>query len=752
MIRTVTPLSDDWEFAAGDDGPDGTGPWTSVSLPHAWNTSPGGVPADGDQRGPGWYRRDVSAPGVAAGRRVYLEVGAAGTVADVHVGDSHVAHHRGGYSTFRCDLTGALDADGSGRLAVRVDNSPTDDVYPLMGDHTVFGGLYRPVRLIEVDPVHVDLCDHGDPGVSVRQVTLDDSVAELAVRVRVANDSSATAEAVVKIRVLDGDGHEVAATTTPVTVGAGDVAEAAVGLTVEAPRRWDGRRDPHCYRAEVAVGDDVVSLRFGLRTMVVDPDTGFHLNGRPYPLRGVSRHHDVNGTPAVSSADIAADLDLIDEIGATAVRLAHYQHAAEVLDGCDERGIVVWAEVPVNAKVSDTDPLTNAASQLVELIRQQRHHPSVACWGVQNESVIAEAEVDPRPTVEALVALARSEDPARPTAQAQLTLVRPDDPINRLADLNALNLYHGWYFGHAGEVGAALDRHRAANPDVPLGLSEYGADARPEYHSAEPTAGDYTEDYQADFHETYLRAIDERPWLWSTFVWNMFDFASVIRDEGGTRGFNMKGLVTRDRLTRKDAFWWYKANWSTEPVLHICARRFVNRTEPEIGVKVYSNLAEVRLLVDGRSIGTRQVDGRIARFRVPISTEGTHVEALAGGLDDEAVFRLVEEPDDSYRCPAPRRVRGGGDLSSWYEGDGIEVDRNRFGTWTPVGELLDHPGTRAILVEEFGTALLEHPQLEMARGFSLDFVLTAAGPELTTDQLRALHDRLDAIPKPTDRR
>lgn len=749
MMRTVTRLDHGWEHLPGDDGPDGTGSWTTVSVPHAWNTSPGGVPAEADRRGPGWYRGDIAAPGVATGRRVFLELRAAGTVADVHVGATHVVQHRGGYSAFRCDLTDALDADGSGRLAVRVDNSPTDDVYPLMGDHTIFGGLYRPVQLIEVDAVHIDLLDHGGPGVVIRQTSLNDSLAVIAVSTRVANDSPVAAGSDVVVRVLDGEGVEVAAATTRIELDPGSVDVADVEVAIDAPRRWDGRRDPHCYRAEVTVGDDVVSLRFGLRTMEIDPDTGFHLNGRPYPLRGVSRHHDVNGTPAASAADIAADLDLVGEIGATAVRLAHYQHPEEVLDGCDERGIVVWAEVPVNAKVSISDPLTNAASQLVELIRQQRHHPSIACWGVQNESVIAEAESDPRPTVEALVALARREDPDRPTAQAQLTLVRPEDPINRLADLNALNLYHGWYFGRAGDVGTALDRHRAANPDVPLGLSEYGADARPEYHSAEPTPGDYTEDYQADFHETYLRAIDERPWLWCTFVWNMFDFASVIRDEGGTRGFNMKGLVTRDRLIRKDAFWWYKANWSTAPVLHICAKRFVHRTEDEIEVKVYSNLPEVRLLVDGRSIGTERVEGRIARFLVPIRPDGTRVEALADGLDDEAVFRRVEAPDDSYRCPTPRRVRGGG-LSPWYEDAGIEVDRTRYGTWTPVGELLDDPDTRAILVEEFGTALLEHPQLEMARSFALDFVLTAAGPELTTEQLHALHDRLSAVPKPRE--
>lgn len=748
-MREITPLTEAWEFTTDPETAGRERRWQAITIPHAWNTSPGGVPAGGDERRPGWYRRSLAVPAVARGRRVFLEVGAAGTAADVHVDGNHLVHHRGGYSTFRCDLTEALDDGGSGVLTLKVDNSPTADVYPLMGDHTIFGGLYRPVGLVEVGPVHIDLLDHGGPGVRVRQISLDDTAAEVEATLRVANDATSPAREGVTVRILGADGIEAAAATATVSVPPGSVAEAILRLTIAQPRRWDGRRDPHRYLVVAEAAGDRVELPLGLRTFTIEADRGVSLNGRPYRLHGVSRHHDVNGTPAVSRADIEADIDLIDEVGATALRLAHYQHAEDVLDLCDERGLVVWAEIPVNAKVASDDAFTNAAAQLSELIRQQRHHPSILCWGVQNETTISEAVADPREVIARLVELAHREDPDRPTAQAQMMLVRPDDPINALTDLNALNLYQGWYVGAADEVGAALDAHHEAHPTLPLALSEYGADARPEYHSAEPVPGDYTEEYQAALHEVYWRHIAQRPCLWATFVWNMFDFASAIRDEGGTKGFNMKGLVTRDRRIRKDAFWWYKANWSDEAVLHICAKRFVNRHDPDVEVKVYANHPEVSLFVGGDELGTQRSDDHIFRWRVQLGPGESRVVALAGDQRDEATLRLVQAPDPNYVCPAPRRSRGM-DMGSWYEAAGIEIDHSRYGTWSLVGELLDNRATQAVLVDEFGSALLAHPMLEMARRFPLDMVLATAVPDMSDERILALYERLAAIPRPPD--
>ncbi len=777
-MRNVQVVDDGWEFSH-DREPDR---WDPVTLPHAWGEDTSGVePARllVAPRGVGTYRRPLML-GPLGGDRVVLEVGAAGTVADVSVDGTPLCSHRGGYGAFRCDLTDALDADGRGTLTIRVDNSPTDDVYPLMGDHTIFGGLYRGARLVRVPPVHIDLAAHGGPGVVVRQVSLDEARAEVSVTVSVAHHGTAStaASVAVQVHIVDAGGTVVARAQAPATIEPGAVGAVTVPLTVDAPRRWDGRRDPYLYRvvAEVhraapdaapgvrpqprgdATGDDRstaldrVALPLGLRTIEVDPATGVSLNGRPYRLHGVSRHHDVDGSPAVTHVEIVRDLDLICEIGATSVRLAHYQHAEDVLDLCDERGLLVWAEIPVNAKVSPTDPLTNAEAQLTELIHQQRHHPSIVCWGVQNEAVISEAVTDPRPATEALAALARTLDPDRPVTQAQVALVRPDDPINRLCDLNALNLYAGWYYGRAEEVAHTLDAHHAAYPDVPVGLSEYGADARTEFHTDDPRPGDYTEEYQAVLHETYWRVLEERPWVWASYVWNMFDFASSIRDEGGTRGFNMKGLVTRDRQVRKDAFWWYKANWSDEPVLHICGARHVHRHTPEIEVKVYANHPEVRLTANGVDAGAPERDGRIFRWRVHLGEGETSIVARAGDHQATATFVRVDEADPAYLCPAPRRVRGagGGDgMSSWYEDADITVDLTTFGTWTLVGELLDEPATRAILVERFGEELLAHPMLEMARDMPLDMVLSVSAPDMDDAELRALHERIHAVPKPT---
>lgn len=721
-----------------------------MTLPHTWNHGHGGDPADAGHRGACWYRRRLDLSAVAGGRRIVLEIGAAGMVADVHLDGVRLVHHRGGYSAFRCDLTEALGAGRRGVLAVRVDNSASDDVYPLMGDHTMFGGLYRPVRLIDLDPVHVDVLHHGGPGVTVRQLAIDDDAARIAVTVRVANASGAAVAEEVAIRVLDAAGAEVASARVPVTTDPGAVVEAAAELGIEHPRRWHGRRDPYLYRVAAEVGGDRVALPLGLRTFTVDAETGVHLNGRPYRLHGVSRHHDIAGTPAVSRAEIERDLDLIDEIGATAVRLAHYQHADDVLDLCDERGLVVWAEIPLNARVSTTDPLTNAAAQLTELIHQQRHHPSILCWGVQNEALISERVADPRPVIAELAALARRLDPDRPVAQAQVFLARPDDPINRLTDLNARNLYAGWYYGAAEDVARDLDEHHAACPDVPLGLSEYGADAHPDYHASRPEPGDYTEEYQAVLHEVYWRVIGARPWLWASFVWNMFDFASVIRDEGGTRGFNMKGLVTRDRRIRKDAFWWYKANWSDEPVLHVCARRFVNRHDPDLEIKVYSNHPEVRLVVGGEDLGAQRSADRIFRWAVRLGPGETSVVARAGDQEDRATFRLVDGPDPSYLCPAPRRRAGAasGTIASWFEGPDGAVDRTRYGTWSLLGELLDDPAAAAVLVDTFGARLLEHPMLDVARGLPLGMVLEIAGARLGEDDARALQARLYRLERP----
>jgi beta-galactosidase len=377
-------------------------------------------------------------------------------------------------------------------------------------------------------------------------------------------------------------------------------------------------------------------------------------------------------------------------------------------------------------------------------------------WGVQNEITLGEVRADPRPVVARLVELVRAEDPTRPTAQANLGQVPDDDPIIGLVDLNAMNVYCGWYYGAAGDIGEVMDGHHEANPGIPLGLSEYGADAYEGYHAAEPVPGDYTEEYQAVLHEQYGAAIAERPWLWSTFVWNMFDFASDLRAEGGRRGRNMKGLVTYDRTIRKDAFYWYKANWSVEPFVHLCSKRFTNRHTATVGLKVYSNCDEVRLELNGHDqgpgVGAQHIFAWDVRLEGGVNTVRVTGDGPDGPVHDEAEFRLVDSPDESYVCPEPARfgARDGatGAVASWYEQDGIEADHSLYSTWTPIGDLLDNPDCRAVLVDVLGEEMLDDPRLAMAGAFTVDFLAGFVPDTLSEEVLRELHGRLSAIPKP----
>jgi beta-galactosidase len=758
-VREVRYLDDGWRFVRDDVGARtaraGSGAWEAVTLPHTWNAVDGYAGGGEYHRGRCWYARDLDV-GPVDGRRVVVEFGAAGMVADVFVGERHLGTHRGGYSIFRFDLTDALDADGRGTLVVAVDNGAFDDVYPIFGDHTFFGGLYRRARLVTVPEVHVDLLCHGSPGVLVSQVSLTDDEAVVSARVPVRNAGGAAATVTLVARVVDGR-EVVAGAETTVAVAPGECAVGEVALTVARPHRWDGRADPHLYEMVVTLdGDaDEVCVPFGLRTFEVDPDRGPRLNGRPYPLHGASRHQDSEGKgPALLAEDHERDLALFEELGVTAIRLAHYQHDQCFYDLCDRAGIAVWAEIPFNAQAATDDPDTNALEQMTELLHQCMHHPSILCWGVQNEITLGEARRDPRATVAKLSELARAVDPSRPTAQANLGQVTAADPIHGMVDLDALNLYCGWYYGTSDQMGPSLDELHEARPELVVGLSEYGADAYVGYHSSAPAAGDYTEEYQALLHEEVWRAVAARPYVWVSFVWNMFDFASAGRHEGGQSGRNMKGLVTYDRRTKKDAFYWYKANWSDEPFVHVCSKRFVHRHESPTLVRVYSNQPEVRLEVDGVDLGPGAGPDHVFEWTVDLDASGTTVRAVAAGAPaDEATFVRVTVPDQSYVCPAPSPF-GGRTMrrESWYEKEGLTADPSIYSTWTAIGELMENPETRAVLVEVVGPPMFgDAPDGgELARGaaYSLDFVAGFVPDVLTEEKLRELHTRLSGIPKP----
>ncbi|KRB35152.1 glycoside hydrolase family 2 protein [Microbacterium sp. Root180] len=630
--RRVMPILDEWAFAPVELATDSS--WDAVvaagetvTVPHTWNAADG-QSGGGYRRGRSTYARHIAAmPGSA---ETWVEFAGVNSTAEVYVDGQVLARHDGGYSTFRVDLTRVLK-DGPATLLVIVDNAANDSVYPQQADFTFYGGIYRDVRLLGVGSSHFALDEAGGPGLTVTP-RLDGHRADVEMGARV----TGVGEASVRFLVAGES-----AVTVPVS---GD--EVTATMPIESVRRWHGLRDPHLYtaRAELLVAGvvvDEVELRFGCREFAVDPQHGFLLNGEEYPLRGVSRHQDFEGVGnAITEEMKQTDLALIRELGATTVRLAHYQHDQRFYDLCDQAGIVVWAEIP-QITVFLPGATGNARDQLTELIVQNRHHASIVCWGLSNEITLAGAGADVVGAHRELNDLAHRLDPTRLTAMAHLFLLETDHPLVTVPDVMSYNLYFGWYVGETPDNDAWLDDFHAAHPEVAIGLSEYGADANPQFQSADPAKGDYTEGYQALYHEHLVEMIEERPWLWATHVWNLADFGSAGRDEGGVAGRNQKGLVSFDRTLKKDAFYVYKAAWSAEPFVHIAGRRRADRAEEVTEVVVYSNQPFVTLLVDGREV--EATEGRRAfRFQVPIA--GQHqITARSGEVSDTILLRKVDE-------------------------------------------------------------------------------------------------------------
>ncbi|KQV47931.1 hypothetical protein ASC95_18265 [Pelomonas sp. Root1217] len=624
-------LDGPWRFQAGDaktaaELDDST--WARVVLPHSFNAVDGEA-GGAYYRGAAWYRRVLQRPAAAAGRRQFLEFDAATMAAEVWVNGQRAGRHDGGYARFRFDITNLL-RPGRNLLAVRVDNGTLPQVAPLGGDFTVFGGLVRPVRLIETDDAHIELLDHGGPGVQVDTEALTSAAAQLKVRVQLRNDGALPARRLLRLTLRDAAGRTVLQQSQAVELPASAAHAASVQLNLAKPHLWQGVFDPYLYRlsAELLQGTSVrdnVLLPLGLRQVAVDPQRGFLLNGKPYPLHGVNYFHP--GRPghgvAVGDAEVDEDLRILMELGVTGLRLVHYQHPPRVYERADELGLVLWTEIPLNAAMSEAPAFRdNLFQQLRELVRQNRHHASVAVWGVGNEVYRSDDAI--RDLLGELHRLAKQEDPARLTTYAHCCA--PDDhPMALQTDLASYNRYWGWYDGEFTDIGPWADRLHAKLPAKPIGLGEYGAGAsvlqqedppkRPQ-----PGARWHPEQYQALFHEAYARQLSARPFLWGHFVWLGFDHASAGRNEGDAPGINDKGLVTYDRHFRKDAFLLWQAWWQREPVLHLANRRASPRPAGTVAVKAYSNGRQASLEVNGKPMGTVPVVDRIATWpAVPLA-------------------------------------------------------------------------------------------------------------------------------------
>ena len=666
-MRQILKFNDNWDFFKGVSEIDTQEAGEAISLPHTWNAQDGQDGGNDYYRGKCLYRKVFRTDELPKAKKYYLEINGANSSADVYMNGTCLAHHDGGYSTWRVNITEYLRTENA--LCILVDNSPNEEVYPQVADFTFYGGLYRDVNLICTEETHFDLEYFGGNGIVITPEILGNT-ATVNTTVYVKNMEQGD---VITYRILDAEGVVVAEKQSEQTNSS---------LTIENVHLWNGRIDPYLYTAEAAIvrrGEEVdtVSSRFGCRTFRIDAENGFILNGREYPLHGVSRHQDrwQIGNALLSEHHLE-DMDLICEVGANTIRLAHYQHDRYFYDLCDERGMVVWAEIPyISRHMSGGNE--NTLSQMRELIVQNYNHPSIFVWGLSNEITMDGAkDPDLIANHHRLNDLVHEMDSTRPTTVACISMCDMDEKYVHIADVVSYNHYFGWYGGSLDEYGPWFDKFHEKYPNVPIGCSEYGCEAL-NWHNSNPESGDYTEEYQAMYHEALIRQLFTRKYLWSTHVWNMFDFGADARAEGGENGQNHKGLITIDRKYKKDAFYAYKAWLSDEPFVHLCGKRYIDRVEEVTKVTVYSNQPEVELFANGVSLGKKRAEDHFFYFEVPNGGD-TRLLAVAGECKDESLIRKVEKMNPDYI------LREQGAVLNWFDITEIE---GRFSLNDKIGDI-----------------------------------------------------------------
>ncbi len=639
-MRTIVNINRKWAFSKqAAEVPAAIDPrWDFVNLPHSWNAIDGQDGANDYWRGTAYYAHELDKEDLPKADRYYIEINGANSSADLYVNGEKLAHHDGGYSTWRVDLTEHMQQKTL--IVLAVDNAPNQVVYPQVADFTFYGGLYRSVNIVCVSETHFDLDYYGGPGIKVTpMVTGKDAQVEMEVYV-----SNSKMGQTIRYTVKDGAGN---------VVGVQETTQAKVSFNIDNVHLWHGRKDPYLYRAEAEIIEngavlDRVATRFGCRTFKIDPENGFILNGEEYPLRGVSRHQDRWGIGnALLPEHHIEDMDLICEVGATTIRLAHYQHDQFFYDLCDERGMVVWAEIPYISQHMPSGR-ENTVSQMKELIIQNYNHPSIVVWGLSNEITMkGDADPDLLENHRILNDMVHEMDKTRLTTIAAVSPCPIDSPYIQIPDVVSYNHYFGWYGGDASMNGPWFDKFHKTHPNIPIGCSEYGCEA-PNWHTSNPVQGDYTEEYQAYYHEELIKQLFSRKYIWATHVWNMFDFGADARSEGGENGQNHKGLVTMDRKYKKDSFYAYKAWLSEEPFVHLCGKRYVDRVEEVTKVTIYSNQPTVELFANGISLGVKEAPDHFFYFDVPNAGQ-THLVAVSGDLQDESDLRKVETFNEAYR-------------------------------------------------------------------------------------------------------
>ena len=744
-MRQIFNLNAKWAFTKQANAVPSEMPkdWYFVNLPHSWNAIDGQDGGNDYYRGTCYYAKNIDKMDLPEADKYYLEIRGANSSADVYVNGNKLAHHDGGYSTWRVDVTDYLERNTL--VVIAVDNSATDKVYPQMADFTFYGGLYRDVNLVCVNDSHFDLEYYGGTGVQITPEVVGKD-AKVNVKTWITNLKDGQA---VRYTILDKEGKVVGATTSNAS---------EVNLTISNVTLWNGRKNPYLYTlvTELVEGDKVLdnlSTRFGCRYYEIDANRGFILNGEEYPLRGVSRHQDRWGFGnALLPEHHKEDAELIYEVGATTIRLAHYQHDQYFYDLCDEMGFVIWAEIPY---ISQHMPngRENTISQMKELITQNYNHASIVVWGLSNEITMkGEADPDLLENHRILNDLCHTMDKTRLTTIAAVSPCPIECEYITIPDCVSYNHYFGWYGGDTSMNGPWFDKFHATHPNIPIGCSEYGCEAL-NWHTSKPTQGDYTEEYQAYYHEELIKQLFSRKYMWATHVWNMFDFGADARSEGGENGQNHKGLITFDRKYKKDSFYAYKAWLSDDPFVHLCGKRYVDRVEDITKVTVYSNLPEVELFVNGVSIGKKSADDHFFYFDVKNEGESVIV-AKAGNYKDSGIIRKVEVFNEAYR------LREKSAILNWF--DITEVE-GYLSINDKLSDIMATPEGMGMFTQLFGAMMpkqgdtvmgfeMNESMMQMMGGFTLirlAGMIGTMGINLTKEQLLGINAQLNKIKKPT---
>lgn len=655
-MREIISLNENWtlSFPKGDHATE------QVNLPHTWNAVDGNDGNGSYLRTTGVYTRTFTAPKQPReGGRTYVEVLAAALNSTVKVNGQVATTHEGGFSIFRADVTD-LCHEGENELTIEVSNEDTPSMYPSSADFTFYGGLYRGVNLISVPDAHFDLDYYGGPGMMVTPVPTEDGGANFTIKSFVTNPAD---DLTVMYSIEDCFGREVASAVR-------GSADTEVIIYVPDAQLWS-MDEPNLYTVIATLQRnneevDEIAANVGVRSFKVTPDEGFSINGVPTPLRGVSRHQDrVFEGNALTAEEHYDDAMLIKELGANTIRLAHYQHSQDFYDACDEIGFAVWAEIPfISVFKKGEGAHKHVMEEMKELIIQNYNHPSIMFWGISNEILIGGISQELVDTHHDLEKLCKELDPTRLTTIAHVSTTPVNGPMHHITDLESYNHYFGWYGGKMEQNGPWLDQFHAEHPDICIGISEYGCEGIINWHSNTPQCKDYTEEYQALYHEHMAQVFEDRPWVWASHVWNMFDFGCAARNEGGVSGRNNKGLVTMDRKTKKDSYFVYQAYWTQTPMVHIAGRRHAQRAGETTEIKVYSNQDTVVLYVNGKEVG-QQTAHRVFKFNAALNEGFNTIVAVAGDVKDSITLEKVAEEPGYYTLPEFNERQEG--VANWFK-------------------------------------------------------------------------------------